>query len=291
LYGAILYLIENYQASIQIENCVFSNNSAYYTLIDSGTSIISINNTLIENNTNNLFSLVEATLVLISSKINNLICYTNLPGCILEAEQASTIQIQSSYFGNVTSSIEEGNFYFDSSTVYADSMTMNTLKTPKTGSCVVSYSCDLNFVSSSFVNYEINCISSFQSNINLNNTIFDNSENKKFQIVLDYGSVYCFSCNQVIIFNTSFIKNSNTMNGSAIYIVANIIDKLEAVIINSSIFYGNVASGDGTIYIYNQNFSILSSNFTNNLAQSGGGIFCDNDGFIFIINFYMIFLF
>jgi len=280
-YGSILYFVDNYDSSIQIENCVFSNNSGYFTLIDIGTSDLMITNTILENNTNNLFSVISANLVLIDSKINNHICFASFPGCILFIEETSLANIKSSSFENIISEIEEGNIYVDSSIVYLDSISMKGMQTPKKGSCFSSYSSSLYFVDSNFYNYEINCINSYQSNVILNNSIFDNSENlKNLQIIFDYGSFYCSSCNQISIYNTSFIKNLNVIDGSALYVVANENDKLNDVFIENSIFFGNNASGKGTIYIYNQNFSISSSYFQNNIVQRGGGIFCDNDGFI-----------
>ena len=95
--------------------------------------------------------------------------------------------------------------------------------------------------------------------------------------------MFCSSSKQIIIFNSSFIENSKIFDGSALYITATQFDNLNEVHIDGCIFSGNVAMGKGTIYIFNQNFSISSSNFKNNEAERGAGIFCNNDGIIIII--------
>ena len=283
LYGSIIYFVENYLTPSLIENCVFTFNSAHYNLIDLSVSSTTISNTQIQNNTNNLFSLVASNLVLKDNIINNQICLTSLPGCLLQAQQASKVLIKSSKISNVISTIEEGNIYLDSSKVDIDSMEMRQLKSPKIGSCFSSYNSSLNVINSDFMDYDLNCINAYRSNLMVNSSIFNNSMKQFNARFSDYGSLFSSSSKQIIIFNSSFIQNSNILDGSALYIIATKIDKLNEIYISNSTFSGNNAIGKGTIYIYNQNFSILSSNFTNNLAQKGGGIFCNNDG-IYIIN-------
>ena len=228
LYGSIIYFTENYAAAILIENCVFSNNSANFNLIDVGQSNLIIKGTIIENNTNNLFSIVLSTIYLLDSKIQNQICFTSLPGCILSAKEASLVSLKSSNFNNIISHIEEGNFYIEDSKFYFDSIQINFVKTPKKGSCFISHASQLNVVYSNFSNYAINCISSFAGNLSINNSYFDNSGNmQNVQKVLEYGSVYCSSCLELIIFKTNFVNNSKALDGSAIYVIANKNDKLK----------------------------------------------------------------
>ena len=156
---------------------------------------------------------------------------------------------------------------------------MTNLKTPKKGSCISSYNCSLNIINSDFMNYDLNCINAYESTLTVKSSIFDNSNNHQNLKMFDYGTVFSSSSKEVIIFNSTFIENSNILDGSALYIIANQIDKLDEISISNSIFFGNSAQGKGTIYIYNQNFSITSSNFSNNVAQRGGGIYCNNDGY------------
>ena len=246
-----------------------------------------ISNTQMQNNTNNLFSLVSATLILYNSKINNQICLTRLRGCILEAEKTSNIQIQSTTFLNVISEIEEGNVYVDSSLIYLESIEMASLKTPKKGSCISSFNSTLTVLKSNFSKYDLNCFDLFESNLTLNNSIFDNSErNQTTARYSEYGSVFCSSSKKLIIFNSSFIGNSYILDGSALYIVATQLDKLNEISISNSFFSGNSAFGKGTIYIYNQNFSISSSTFMNNVALRGGGIYCNNDGILWYNKYF-----
>ena len=282
MYGSIIYFVDNYDAPSLIEDCMFINNSAFYNLIDLSVSSATVLNTQIINNTNNLFSLVSSNLILQKNEIKNLFCLATLPGCILQAQQASLVIIKSSYFFNVTNIIEEGNLYFESSRVLIESIEMANLKTPKKGSCVSSYNCSLNIINSDFINYDLNCINAYRGEMTINNSIFDNTKNKKSQKVFDYGSVFSYSSKEIVIFNSSFIENSNIMDGSAIYVVSTQIDKLNEIFIGNSNFFGNSALGKGTIYIYNQNFSIISSNFTNNIAQRGGGIYCNNECYLYL---------
>ena len=287
MYGSIFYFVENYNSSIQIQSCFFANNSAFYNLIDLNMAKVTISNTEIQNNTNNLFSLVSASLILNDNQITQQICLTRLRGCILEAEKTSNIEIQSTTFLNVISEIEEGNIYVDSSSIYLDSIRMENLKTPKKGSCISSFNSTLIVLKSNFSVYDFNCIDSFESNLTLNNSIFDNSERNETNVrYSEYGSVFCSSSKQLIIFNSSFIENSYIFDGSALYIVATQLDKLNEISITNSFFSGNSAFGKGTIYIYNQNFSISSSTFMNNVALRGGGIYCNNDGMFMV---YLLF--
>ena len=278
-YGSILYFIENYQSTIVIDGCSFTNNTATYNLIDMTNSIATISNTKIQNNMNNLFNLVSSTLFLKELQINILTCITSLRGCILQIQQNSNIHIQSSDFSNVISKIEEGNIYLESSSINIDKIEIKNTKTPKKGSCFSSYNSSLIILNSNFKDYDLNCINSFESNLTINNSMFDNSEKNYTSLKYsDYGSVYSSSSKIIFIFNSSFIENSNVLDGSALYLIATPLDILNEVYIFNCIFSGNSAIGKGTIYIYNQNFSISYSNFDNNKAQRGGGIFCNNDG-------------
>lgn len=282
MYGSIFYFVDNYESPTSVDNCVFVNNSAYYSLIDISVSSATISNTKIQNNTNNLFSLVSATLIFQNNQIKNLICLTGSPGCILRAKEASFLQIKSSSFANVTSIIEEGNIYLDSSKVFIDTIEMTGLKTPKKGSCFSSFNCSFSVINSNFFDYDLNCINAYESNLTINNSIFNNSKVSQYKKKFEFGTVFSSSSREIIIFNSSFIKNSNIMDGSALCIIAKPIDNFNQILISDSVFWGNSAFGKGTVYIYNQNFSISYSNFTNNIVQNGGGIYCNNDGLIII---------
>lgn len=249
-------------------------------LIDLGQANLNISDTLMINNTNNLFSLISSFFSLVNSTIMNQICFTTLTGCLLSGIEYSIIMIIFSKFENISSEIQEGNIYIENSNLNMSLSNMNFLKTKKKqGDCISVYGSLLNSYYSNFSNYHYNCLFLVQSQINILGSKFNNSGfSDKFIEYNNFGTLYCLQCQNLVISESYFIENNHVIDGSALYAVSKKGDILKNITIKNSYFYGNQALEKGTIYIYNQNFSIEFSDFQNNFAKRGAGIFVDNDG-------------
>jgi len=278
-YGSIFYLEENYAGFLAIENCFFYLNSAVFDLIHFGQTFLKIKNCSFSNNTNTLFYLLFSHFELFDSVVQNHACLRDFPGCLIYSNDNSVISINLSFFENIISEKEEGTIYLETSKIIISYITMSSLKTiKKQGSCISNYNSTLDIFSSEFDSYDINCLYSFQSIITINQSLFHNNISSESNKINYYGTFYCSSCKKVSIIKSKFVGNSNSFDGSAIYIIAQINDILLESEILYSYFSQNLAEESGTIYIYNQNVSIQSNLFEKNFAKRGAGVFCDNDG-------------
>lgn len=280
-YGAIFYIIENYKSFVFIEKCELKNNIGDVSLFDIGEAYINISDTLITNNTNSLFSLISSTFILVNSTILNQLCINTVAGCLISGIEDSIILINITKFYNISSELEEGNIYLENSSLNMELTNMNIINTKKKqGSCFSIYSSStLNLFTSNFSKYNFNCLYSLQSQIKILGSKFNNSNySEKLAEFNNFGTIYCSECKDILISDSYFIKNSYIADGSSLFIISKKRNALGYIKIDNCLFVGNEAGEKGTIYIYNQNFSIKYSKFENNTAKSGGAIFVDNDG-------------
>jgi len=285
-YGSIFYFQENYEGLFTIENVDFYLCEGMFDLIDAGQTNMVITNSTFRQNLNNFCFLVFSNIEFVNSRIIDHQCFTNLPGCIINAITNSVVIFRSSIFENISSFIEEGNVYLEDSVVQCVSSQMKTLMSNKNkGSCFSSYTSTLFMNDSQLTDYTANCLYSMESYITIHNSIFDNSLLNETQNLYDYGTIYCENCFIIMIDFSSFIGNSKTINGSAIFIISNSPNLLNTAQISNSYFYDNNALEAGTIYVYNQNSSLILNIFEGNSANRGGGIFCDNDSNFAKVNF------
>lgn len=249
-------------------------------LIDLGQTNLNISDSLMISNTNNLFSMISSTFYLVNSTILHQKCLTTLTGCLISGIENSIIMISLAKFENISSEIQEGNIYLENSKLNMNLTNMNVLKTKKKqGDCMSVYGAILILYNSNFSNYQYNCLYSVQSQINIFGSKFNNSGFSENLIEYKiFGTLFCMRCQTLLISESFFLENNHIIDGSAIYALSKKGDILGNITIKSSHFYGNQASEKGTVYVYNQNFSIEFSSFTNNLAKKGAGIFVDNDG-------------
>lgn len=280
-YGSIFYIIENYKSYVSIEKCELKDNFGEISLFDFGQANLNISDSLIINNKNNLFRLVSSTFILTNSTIINQICFNKFTGCAISGADNSIMWIIQTKFENISSEIEEGNIYLENSDLIMETTVMNLLNTKrKQGDCFSLYSSStLALFRSSFSKYNFNCLYSMQSQINIMESKFNNSEySEKLIEYKSFGAIYCFECKYLLISDSYFVKNTHVIDGSSLYAISKRNDVLGEIKIQKCFFIDNEAREKGTIYIYNQNFSITYTIFENNSAKIGGAIFINNDG-------------
>ena len=206
----------------------------------------------------------------------NHICSNDKPGCVLSAINTST-SLNIIELINISHNGEEGNFYFENSQILINSLKMEKVKTKKIkGSCSSIYNSSFNLHGSQFHNYQINCLFGLESMIIIKDTLFDNSDLNKSNIVYEYGTFYCQDCSYIVINNSKFIKNSYVVDGSAVSIKTTTkIDHQEALITQND-FIENIAFVRGTIFVDSTNIVLRFNNFFGNTAEIGGAVFTKN---------------
>ena len=92
------------------------------------------------------------------------------------------------------------------------------------------------------------------------------------------------SSESVEIIESTFINNSASLNGGAIYIASAGSDIISSSTIRGSTFINNSAINGGAIYINADLINILSSTFSfNNASLDGGAVYVDGD-FVYLID-------
>lgn len=278
LYGSVFFINENRNSIVEIYNSFFLNNTAAYNVIDLVLAKFVATNMILNNNKNNLFSLDSSNCVLINSSILNQACWAKLGGCVIYSFHNSSFVMKSGILENAFSHFEEGNIYNEESSFEIHSSIMIGLSNMKLkGACLSNYYSNSNISESLFISYGVNCIYSWQSNLSIFKTTFNNSNyqeqnngEKKM-----YGTLFCINCQNITIIATYFIQNKEVANGSAIYLK---IDKniLHEILIFQCTFRQNQAI-DGTIFVLNQNISLIECYLELNTAKIGGGISLYNE--------------
>lgn len=275
-FGSIIYLQENYFGYVYIENSIFSRNHGNQTLLDAIHTKVILKNCSFINNTNTLFYLIDSQIQIDNISILNHFCSNDKPGCVLSAINTST-SLNIIELINIRHDGEEGNFYFENSQILINSLKMENVKTKKIkGSCSSIYNSSFNLYNSQLHNYQINCFFGFESMITIKDTLFDNSDLNKSNIIYEYGTFYCQDCSYIVINNSKFIKNSYVVDGSAIFIQTNIKIYHQEVQIAQNDFIENIAFVRGTIFVDSTNIHIRFNNFFGNKAKIGGAIFMRN---------------
>ena len=290
-YGSVFYFQENYRDFSNIKNTTFVGNYGFLFLIDISHTYLMVENSVVCNNSNNIFSLVFSKLELLNNTIMNTLCSNDRVGCIIIAIEKSFISLKYNTFYNITNKKEEGNIWIEDSSAHINFTHMKNLGTFKTkGDCISSYNSSLVIVESKFENFYSNCIWSFESSLFVQNSTFENSLGFDLEInPINFGVIYCSSCKFLQIFNSNFINNTFAKFGSALYLISEGHLMSEEVKIVNSFFIDNRAFESGTLYIRNQNMSIEGCLFENNIAQNGGGIILfNNNGICCFFSFYFI---
>ena len=275
-YGSMFYLQENYFGYVYIENSIFNTNHGNQTLLDAIQSKVMIKNCSFVNNTNTLFYLIDSQIEIDNISILNHFCSNDKPGCVLSAINTST-SLNIIELINISHNGEEGNFYFENSQILINSLKMEKVKTKKIkGSCSSIYNSSFNLHGSQFHNYQINCLFGLESMIIIKDTLFDNSDLNKSNIVYEYGTFYCQDCSYIVINNSKFIKNSYVFDGSAVSIKSTTKIDYQEVLVAQNDFIENIAFVRGTIFVDSTNIVIRFNNFFGNTAEIGGAVFTKN---------------
>lgn len=281
-FGSIFFIVENYKTRVIIEGSRMENNFGLFNLNDLGQTYLEIRDSSFRNNSNNLFYLIASTLNISNSTLKDNKCSTTNPGCLISAIDYSLILIKNSLVRNISSDFEEGLIYLEKSSLENSFLQMEGLKTKKRkGSCFSLHDSNLTTVFSNFSNYDYNCVFASQSQITLSDSTLNNSE-FLFSQINEFGALYCVSCKKLVISNTVFVRNRQITQGSAVYAYAKQDEALGVGIVENSSFLENQAE-KGTVFVYNQNFTIIGCKFIKNSAKIGGALFFDNFGNFFVV--------
>ena len=282
--GGIVCFIENYNIESSFVNCIFRNNSALISLMDSTNAKVLISDSKIENNSNIFFSALDSNIVFEGISVKNHECRSNGIGCFLNAQDNSIISLFGVSLFNISSLMGEGTVYCENAKILIQNSNFSFLKNKNfIGSCASVYSSILQVKNSSFQDYDINCLfSRKKSRISIESSIFSQENHSFSNNAKLYGTIFCEDCLIFNIFNSSFDLNTNVQQGAAIKIISTKSSSYfdsETGFIDSCNFDSNLAFlQGGAIYVFNQNVSIVNNIFKNNSAVYGGAIFLDNNG-------------
>ena len=280
-FGSIITLFENYNLQSNIISCIFTNNSALNTLLDTTNSGLTIQDSLFENNSNILLAVDSSQINLLNNIIRNHYCDLKSAGCLINAQGNTIVMIDQAIVNNVTSLIGEGTIYIENAEIFINNSKFFNLKNQKLqGSCASIYRSFVRIDNCIFENYDQNCLFSttqsnifiFFSNFSQENFVFSSNSNS-------YGTIFCEDCLNFTIKSSSFGFNAKIQTGSSIYLTStktNLFFTSEIGLIENCTFFSNQANGDGTIYIFDQNVTIQNNIFQKNQALNGGALSFDN---------------
>ena len=280
-FGGIIYIQENYYLQSIVSFCIFLNNTATYTLLDTMNSNLIIMNSTFENNTNIFMSATSSNISFEFINISNHVCLVKDFGCFINAKESSIINISFCNICNLISN-EEGNLYGENVQIYIINSSFHIIKSKQLkGSCMTIIESNLLIFGSSFIGYNQNCIySSDSSNISIDLVNFSNKNYTIFTTFYNFGTIFCENCYIFVIKTSIFEYNAYVINGAAIYLESTKSDlyfNSEDILIENCLFsYNSALKNGGAIYIFDFNATIKSNNFTQNIAENGGGIFLTN---------------
>lgn len=275
-YGGVIFLQENANFYSHLISCAFINNSGLNNIIDFQNTYLTINDSSFTNNKNLLCSATFSVITMINVTIINQYCYLKIIGCLIESDGSSII-LEDSHIENITNLFSNDIFYLENTYFSMNSSFMDNIT-----SCFSVYSSQLKILSTTFQNYEQNCIFSKKNSIitiresNFSNENFHFNDND--EKIKNFGAIYCEDFLEVEITGTSFSYNQNILIGSAIHLTHTITfnESSNAIIANSYFYHNYALDLAGAIYIYDQNSSIINNSFSNNVAARGGAIYIEN---------------
>ena len=282
---------ENYNIQSNFTSCIFINNSATSALIDSMISELFIKNSTFESNFNIVILAIYSNIQLNLLFIQNHKCSLQDVGCFVNVQLTSIIELYEIKLINLISLLEEGNIYSYNSEIYIYNSSFTDVKSSKDkGACISLYASNLTIISSSFEGYDHNCIfSKEKSRILINYVIITNENFNISDTLSSYSSVYCEDC---LIFNltNSFLGYNSNSAGSALYLTStksiNFFNSQEIFIQNCEFLFNKAFLNGGAIFIFDQNITLKSNNFTYNSASNGGAIFCANNSTIILLKIF-----
>lgn len=279
--GAIMGILDNFLSNIEILNCSFYDNFGYSSLFDIYNGQITIENSIFDENSNNLFIISFGEIKLKNIEVLNHYCDNLISGCILMSKdysKFSSIDLKINYLKHLNM---DAGIYIENSDLKMIKSSFNNIGNIKNiGSCIYSIMSNIIIEENEFLNYDYNCIYSLNSNNIIKNSIFSNEfYNEKKNLENDkkpYGAIYCLGCQSFQISNSSISYNKDVLNGAGISLInLNIIRNLNDYIINCNLTHNMVNLNGGGIYFFNSKIKILNSNFIENNAEKGGAIFYD----------------
>lgn len=271
--GALMHLIQNFETTSTILSSNIINNDCNENLFDLTDSTLEIIDSRFSNNVNIIFGLLRSNLTMNSSNINSHLCRSHVIGCLIKT-QLSNINGSKLKISEISNLIEEGGIYlYESNAVFKIIDFSNFSNSNHQGSCFNLKSSILIVDSGNFSIYDSNCILGLKSKIEITNSIFNNEKfivkNKKYYL---YGSILCFSCLDILISNSIFLKNNESSYGGSVYLESSETLDSSAKFVNVKFIQNKALEEGGGVFIKNVMVIFINCSFIGNIAKRGASI-------------------
>lgn len=267
----------HYSSLINMINCTFYKNLASATLFEIMDSNFNAINVYFIENFNNLIDSSSSTLEFKNISIFNHECFIESEGCIMLISDNSLTKMMNSILYNISTN-NQNNILIVFSIIELDDVKFNrTCSELRIGSCLSGISSSITINNSIFHYFTGNAIFLERTFIGMKNTVVSqNNEHSESIVKNKFGAFVCLECENYNVENSFFSDNSNTREGSAMYLANNVIipgnHSLKKIV--NTTFLKNIAyQTGGALYILNQNLMIDECKFLYNNALNGGGIF------------------
>ena len=286
--GGIFHSLENYGSFITINTSTFDSNQGNDNLFNMMNSNIIMFSCLFYNNLNTIFSLTYSNMTIFNVKISNHRCNNFMVGCVVNSIDKSSIFSSNLIMIGINNLKEEGNIYLEASNaVFLNSSFENLTNLKSLGSCFDLQSSSLCIDIGSFSNYDYNCLHAINSNITINNSLFNNiysNNDENYNVLIKYGTIICISCLNISAYKSYFLHNIGNNYGGAFYVISNIGDFNIIIYLYNLSFVGNIVSeSGGALYLDGINGKIINCLFQDNNANYGAGIYFEATCNIYII--------
>ena len=265
-------------------NCTFYSNFASSTLFEIVDSNLNASNVYFIENINNLIDSSSSTLEFENISIFNHEFKTESEGCIMLVSDNSSTKIKNSYLYNISTNNKNTILVLFSILELNNVKFVNATSKLRVGSCLSGIASNITVNNSIFNYFTGNAIFMEETFIVIENTVINqNTKNSESIVKNKYGAFACLECEDFKVENSFFSDNSNIREGSAIYLINNIIipgkHSLKRIV-NTSFLSNTAYQNGGALCLINQNLLINKCNFFYNYALQGGGISCSLTGYL-----------
>ena len=273
---SVFLVFDIFSITLEIVNTTFELNFGKTTMFDVSDSSLVLENCIFVNNNNPTIYLIKTDLKIFNLTHFNNTCDNLILGCLLSANQYSTLLINSANIMNMlTKKTQIGAILSLNSSLQMKNVVFSDIKSIGTGSCIYSQYTDLQIKNSNFSYFFPSCIYVYGGNFSFNGVTMSNSQVESSPLIVE-------DIEGMNITLSTFSNNTGAPKGGALLIDSTNNSTQSKVLIIQSKFYNNKALMDGgAIYISNQYLEIWNSTLEKNNATRGGAIFFDaaNDSF------------
>ena len=278
--GGIYYGVDNVFEINLFENCSFYNNSGRMSLfsIINSKEILFINVNF-ENNINILFFILSVNVTLLNSNVNNLNCISDvIAGCVAFCFHQSSLKIINGSFKNITHENLNNGIHLEDSELILNGAIFKTMRGFLDSPSFISASFSIILIlNSHFQDYGYNVINLISSHLDLRFSKFVIDQENNFKSSNLHGSIFCSFCKTIFIDSCDFYGNYGALNGGAIQIYKNdlFLEEEKYLIINSNFTNNSALEKGGAIYLIESSLSLFNCEFKDNNAKFGGAIYSE----------------